>query len=126
MASNSFQFAFWILFNFVYCLRLIKTINVIEKNSKGKLKRFDVIRWKLRILYLLKGSITSEKILQFWVAESSAINPKLYNVVLSQCKFVLSVQISDITLQNCVITFWREKNLHGKNKKGGQGLGKLM
>ena len=35
MTSNSFQFAFRILFNFVYCLRLIKTtcINVIENNS---------------------------------------------------------------------------------------------
>ena len=39
MMSNSFQFAFWILFNLVYCLRLIKTINVFENNSKGKLKR---------------------------------------------------------------------------------------
>ena len=36
MTSNSFQFAFWILFYFVYCLGLIKTINVIQNNSKGK------------------------------------------------------------------------------------------
>ena len=34
-----------------------------------------------------------EKILQFWVAESIAINPKQCNSVLSQSKFVLSVQI---------------------------------
>ena len=43
MTSNSFQFAFWILFNCVYSL------------SKPGWKNF--IGWKLRILYLLKWSI---------------------------------------------------------------------
>ena len=33
MKSNSLQFAFLILFYFVYCLRLIKTRNVIETYS---------------------------------------------------------------------------------------------
>ena len=35
---------------------------------------------------------------------------------------MLQVQISVITVQ---ITFWREKNFHGKNKYGGQGSGNL-
>ena len=39
ITSNYFQFALWIIFNSVYCLRLIKTKNVIKKNLKGKLKR---------------------------------------------------------------------------------------
>ena len=43
MKSNSFQFAFWIiLFNFVYCLSLINTIYVIQKNQ-GNWKEFDAI-----------------------------------------------------------------------------------
>ena len=41
------------------------------------------------------------------MAESSAINPK-------QCKFLLSVQISVITVEISVITFWREKTFTGK------------
>ena len=32
MTSNSFQFAFWILFNYVYSLNKPETINEIEKN----------------------------------------------------------------------------------------------
>ena len=41
-----------------------------------------------------------EKCSQFWLVECSAL--------------------SAITVQICVITFWREKNLHWKNKYGGQ------
>ena len=41
-----------------------------------------------------------EKISQFWLFECSAL--------------------SAITVQICVITFWPEKNLHWKNKYGGQ------
>ena len=46
-----------------------------------------------------------DKISEFWLAESSAINPKQCNFVLSQCKFLLGGKY----------------NLHGKNKYGGQG-----
>ena len=59
MTLNSFQFYFWILLNLVYCLRLIKTINVIEKNSKGKLKRIwrHWVKMTYSVLTVLKGSI---------------------------------------------------------------------
>ena len=39
MMSNSFQFSFWIVFKYIYSLNKPETINEIEKNSKGKLKR---------------------------------------------------------------------------------------
>ena len=39
MTSNSFQFAFWILFNYAYNLNKSETINEIEKNSKGKFEK---------------------------------------------------------------------------------------
>ena len=58
MTSNSFKFAFWIIFNYVYSLNKAETINEIENNSKGKLKEFDVIGWKLCIQYLLKRVYT--------------------------------------------------------------------
>ena len=51
MTLNSFQFAFWILFNFIYCLRLIKTINEVEKNSKTNWKK--IWRHWLTITYFV-------------------------------------------------------------------------
>ena len=44
-----FQFFCWIFFNIFYCLRFIKTIDKIEKNWKGKLKR--IWRHWLKIEY---------------------------------------------------------------------------
>ena len=49
MMSNYFQFFCWIFFNIFYCLRFIKTIDKIEKNWKGKLKR--IWRHWLKIEY---------------------------------------------------------------------------
>ena len=57
MTSNSFQFAFWILFNYVYSLNKPETINEIEKNltSLGENCVFCTI------LTVLKGSIPAFK-----------------------------------------------------------------
>ena len=38
MTSNSFQFDFWILFNYVYSRTKPETINEIEKNSKMQIE----------------------------------------------------------------------------------------
>ena len=71
MTSNSFQFAFWILFNYIYSLNKPETINEIEKIQKANWKEFNVIGWKWRILYLLKGFI-----LRLYVACNALYNNK--------------------------------------------------
>ena len=55
MTSNSFQFAFWILFNYVYSLNKPETINEIGNNSKGKLKRIWRHLVKIRYSVLIKS-----------------------------------------------------------------------
>ena len=51
MTSTSFEFAFWILFNYIYSLNKPETINEIENNSKVKLKR--IWRHWVKITYSL-------------------------------------------------------------------------
>ena len=52
MTSSSFQFAFWILFNFVYSFNKLRQSTKLKIIQKANWKGFDVIGWKLRILYV--------------------------------------------------------------------------